>query len=336
MRDDRQQLVARAVAERVVDALEVIEVHVHERAAREPGGRGRELLREPVAEQRAIRQLRERIVVRLAIEPFVARAVRQRRAQPLGESRAVVGDRRIARRFAVISDDQHGGQAVFVDHRPEPEEFGAGVAHRREECVARFFDARDGHAFGRLAHRGDHRGIEGHALHGQFVGAERRHEQAAVRVRGRIQQDDAHALAARQLAEFRQHDVERAIDLAGGEQRAVDFAEHFECAPVALQRQRGDVELALERREFLDGAARQRFEAALAQARESALQRAQRRQISFADDRGDREGDHDGERQQAERRRHQLRRPSSRRSLRARTRRRCWRSSGSPGVLGGT
>ena len=35
MRDDRQQLIAGAVAERVVDALEVIEIHVHERAARE-------------------------------------------------------------------------------------------------------------------------------------------------------------------------------------------------------------------------------------------------------------------------------------------------------------
>ena len=185
MRDDRQQLVARAVAERVVDALEMIEIHVHERAAREAGGRGRELLREPVAKQRAIRQLRERIVVRLAIEPLVARAVGQRGAQSLGESRAVVGHRRIARRLAVIADDEHGGQALFVDHRPEPEEFRAGVAHRREERVARFFDARHRHAFGRLAHRGDHRGIEGHALHRQFVGAERCHEQAAVRVRGR-------------------------------------------------------------------------------------------------------------------------------------------------------
>ena len=157
--------------------------------------------------------------------------------------------------------------------------------------MARLFDARDGQAFGRLAHRGDHRGIEGHALHRQLVGAERRHEQAAVRVRGRVEQDHAHALAARQLAEFRQHDVERAIDFAGGEQRAVHFAEHFEGAPVALQRQRGEIELALERREFLDRAARQRFEAALAQAREPALQRAQRRQITFADDGGDREGD---------------------------------------------
>ena len=131
--------------------------------------------------------------------------------------------------------------------------------------MARLFDARDGEPFGRLAHRGDHRGIESHALHRQFVGAERRHEQAAVRVRGRIEQDHAHALSAGQLAEFRQHDVERAIDLAGGQQRAIDLAEHFEGAPVALQGQRGGVELALERRELLDGAARQGFEAAFAQ-----------------------------------------------------------------------
>ena len=192
--------------------------------------------------------------------------------------------------------------------------------------MARLLDARDRQAFGRLAHRGDHRGIEGHALHRQLVGAERRHEQAAVRVRGRIQQDHAHALRARQLAEFRQHDVERAIDLARGEQRAVHFAEHFERAPVPLQRQRGDVELALERRELLDRAARQGFEAAVAQARESALQRAQRRQVAFADDRRDREGDRRCvSSEQAERRRQQLREAWRRRSPRARTPPPCWR-----------
>ena len=169
MRDDRQQLIAGAVAERVVDALEVIEVHVHERAARESGGRGRQFLREPVAKQRAVRQLGERIEVRLAIQPLVARAVRQRRAQPLGECRAVVGHRRIARRLAVIPDNQQCAQPLFVDHRPEPEELRADVAHRHEERVAGFFDARDGEAFGRLAHRGDHRGIESHALHRQFA-----------------------------------------------------------------------------------------------------------------------------------------------------------------------
>jgi hypothetical protein len=59
VRDDRQQLIARAVAERVVDALEVIEIDVHERAAREATRRGGKFLREPVAEQRAIRQLRQ-------------------------------------------------------------------------------------------------------------------------------------------------------------------------------------------------------------------------------------------------------------------------------------
>ena len=67
MRDDGQELVAGAVAERVVHALEVIEVDVHQRAAREAGRGGRELLREAVAEQRAVRQLRERVVVRLPV-----------------------------------------------------------------------------------------------------------------------------------------------------------------------------------------------------------------------------------------------------------------------------
>ena len=86
---------------------------------------------------------------------------------------------------------------------------------------------------------------------GNSVGAQRRHEQAAVRMRGRIEQDDAHALAARELAEFGQHDVERAIDFAGGQQRAIDFTEHLERAPVALQVHRGGVELALQRRELL-------------------------------------------------------------------------------------
>jgi hypothetical protein len=63
MRNDGQQLVARAVAERIVDALEVIQVDIHERAAREPGGRRRQLLRQAIAKQCAIGQLRERIVV---------------------------------------------------------------------------------------------------------------------------------------------------------------------------------------------------------------------------------------------------------------------------------
>ena len=58
---------------------------------------------------------------------------------------------------------------------------------------------------------------------------------AAVRMRGRVEQDHAHALAARELAELRQHHVERAIDLARGQQCAVYFAEHLEGAPVALQ-----------------------------------------------------------------------------------------------------
>ena len=287
MRDDRQQLIARAVAERVVDPFEMIEIDVHERAAREPGGGRRELLREPVAEQRAIRQLGERIVVRLAIQPFVARAVRKRGAQPLGESRAVVGDRRIARPVRRDSP-RSAGRASRSSSTTGQNQKNSAPASRMERRNA----WRDSSMRAMVMPSGASRTVAIMAeskvtrCTGNSLGAERRHEQASVRVRGRIQQDDADAMAARQLAEFWQHDVERAVDLARGEQRAIDFAEHLERAPVALQCHRGDVEFALERREFLHGAARQRLEAALAQAREPALQGAQRRQIALADDGG--------------------------------------------------
>jgi hypothetical protein len=53
----------------------VIEIDVHERATRETRGRGRELLRQPVTEQGTVRQLRERIEMRLAVQTLIARAV---------------------------------------------------------------------------------------------------------------------------------------------------------------------------------------------------------------------------------------------------------------------
>ena len=166
--------------------------------------------------------------------------------------------------------------------------------------MPRVFDARDREALGRFANRRDHRRVKGHALHRQVVGAERGHEQPAMRMRGGIHEDDAHALAARELAEFRQHDVERAVDFVRRQQRTIHFTEHFERAPIPLQRHRRDVELALERLEFFHGHARNRLELAVAQARESTLQLAQWRQIAFADDRGDSERDDDRQHDETE------------------------------------
>jgi hypothetical protein len=80
----------------------------------------------------------------------------------------------------VVSHDQQGREPVFVNDRPHPEKFGADIAHRQEERVARLFDPRDRHAFGRFAHGGDHRRIEGDPLYRQLIGTERRHEKASV------------------------------------------------------------------------------------------------------------------------------------------------------------
>ena len=119
---------------------------------------------------------------------------------------------------------------------------------------------------------------------------------------------DAHALAARQFAEFRQHDVERAIDFAGGQQRAIDFAEHLEGAPVALQ---VTCEVALNSRSSgvnSSTALRGRFRSGVragarvrAAAPASAAGNARLMIAATA------KAMSDGERQQAERRGHQLR-----------------------------
>ena len=70
------------MAERIVDALEVVEVDVEQRAARAAVGESGELLREPVAEQQPVGQLRQRIEMRLAVEVLGARA--RSRAMPTG------------------------------------------------------------------------------------------------------------------------------------------------------------------------------------------------------------------------------------------------------------
>jgi hypothetical protein len=153
----------------------------------------------------------------------------------------------------------------------------------------RFFDARDGEPLGRFARGGDHGVVEGHALHRQFLGAERGREQPAVRVRRRVQQHHAHALGAGELADLGQHEIERAVDFAGREQCAIHLTQHFEGAPVALQVEGSDVELALQRREFGNGQPRDGFEAALAQAQQAAMQRLHGGQVTLGDHRGHRE-----------------------------------------------
>jgi hypothetical protein len=117
-------------------------------------------------------------------------------------------------------------------------------------------------------------------------------------MRSRVQKDDAHALRPRELAEFRQHDVERPIDFARREQGAIDFPQHLEGAPVPLQGHGREVEFSLERREFFDRAAGQRFEAALAQMGEATTQCAQRRQVPLGDQRGNGERHQNGEQHQ--------------------------------------
>ena len=64
LRDDAQQLVARAVAERVVDDLEAIEVHQQQRDLLALALRGGERLRDVRVEERAVRQTGQRIVQR--------------------------------------------------------------------------------------------------------------------------------------------------------------------------------------------------------------------------------------------------------------------------------
>ena len=62
-RDPPQQLVAGRVAEAVVDGLEVVEVDVQQRDRMAAAPGAREAEREVLVEQRAVRQLRERVVV---------------------------------------------------------------------------------------------------------------------------------------------------------------------------------------------------------------------------------------------------------------------------------
>src|SRR5262249_42583916 len=69
--DGRQEGVARRVAERVVDELEVIEVQEDHRRDAARWIRRREAPPEPLREQRAVRKTRERVVVRLVPQLFL-------------------------------------------------------------------------------------------------------------------------------------------------------------------------------------------------------------------------------------------------------------------------
>ena len=207
-----------------------------------PDGRRRQFLRQAVAEQRAIRQLRERVVVRLAIQAFVARAVRQRRAQPLGEGRAVVGHGRIARRLAVVSHDQHRGAAgrrrapARSRRTPRPQ---SRIEH--QERMAGLFDARDGEA--RRAPRARWRSSRGRrsraapAAPSAPSAAMNRRPCACAVGSSSITPTQWLRVSSRNLGSTMSS--ARSISLAASK-RAIHFAEHFEGAPVALQGQRRD------------------------------------------------------------------------------------------------
>jgi len=54
LRHDGQQLIARAVPDRIVDLLEMIQIHIENGTALRAAGGGREFLRQAVAEQQSI------------------------------------------------------------------------------------------------------------------------------------------------------------------------------------------------------------------------------------------------------------------------------------------
>ena len=70
---DAQQLVARGMAERVVDLLEVVEVEEEDGEALLRGRAGVERVLEPVDEQRAVREVGQRVVERAVGEPVLQR-----------------------------------------------------------------------------------------------------------------------------------------------------------------------------------------------------------------------------------------------------------------------
>jgi hypothetical protein len=77
----------------------------------------------------------------------------------------------------------------------------------------------------------------------------------------------------------------RSISLAASSARSTSPSTS-NARQVTLQRNAGGIELALERQELVDVAARQRLETTFTQLDEHALERTQWRQVSLADERG--------------------------------------------------
>ncbi len=136
LRNDRQKLVTGTVSDGVVDAFEMIEIDIQQRATAQTSGGVGKLLRQPVPEQDAIRQCREWIVVSLPVEPLVAGALRQRDREPLGELRTRAGQIGVGGpgRFT-ITNGKDGLHPVGHAHRPDPEELRANFLQRLEETV---------------------------------------------------------------------------------------------------------------------------------------------------------------------------------------------------------
>ena len=84
-RDAGEQLVAGRVTEAVVDQLEVVDVAEQHRGERAAPARLQQRVSEPVAEQRPVREQRERVVQRPAAHLVLGRAPVDRLGQHVGE-----------------------------------------------------------------------------------------------------------------------------------------------------------------------------------------------------------------------------------------------------------
>jgi hypothetical protein len=86
LRDDAQEVVAHGVAERVVDALEVVEVEKHDRERLGVASRGVESLGELFMETGAVRQLGEDVEIRQAVNLLYRARTLSRVLQRTGDS----------------------------------------------------------------------------------------------------------------------------------------------------------------------------------------------------------------------------------------------------------